>query len=175
MRSYDLDNRLSDWQREYGRVIRSASPRRSRYTQPSSFPPSCTVQRPGFSTESKSGYLNDFINTACAAYLASNARLRLKQRSPQESQTAPHRGHLASGAAALGCSHLKNGSHTHAHSSLCQQVPRRKARSWRSKKALQRSAEQTACTGGNQPSVMAAGSLGPRQSALISKKSQSRI
>ena len=37
-----------------------------------------------------------------------------------------------------------------------------------SKKALQRSAEETACTSGNQPSVMAAGGLRPRQLALIS-------
>ena len=38
-------------------------------------------------------------------------------------------------------------------SSLLQRSPRRKARSWSTKKALQRSAEET---GGNQPSVMAA-------------------
>ena len=35
---------LEDCQREYDRVIRSASPQRSRYTGPSFFPPSCTVQ-----------------------------------------------------------------------------------------------------------------------------------
>ena len=40
------------------------------------------------------------------------------------------------------------------------------------RKALQKSAEETACTGGNQPSVMAAGGLRPRQLALISEKSQ---
>ena len=60
----------------------------------------------------------------------------------------------------------------HAQSNLLQRAPRRKARSWCSKKALQRSAEETACTGGNQPSVMAAGGLRPRQLALISEKSQ---
>ena len=54
--SKDLDNHLSkanssfgSCQREYGRVTRSASPQRSRYTGPSLFPPSCTVQKPGFS------------------------------------------------------------------------------------------------------------------------------
>ena len=47
-----------------------------------------------------------------------------------------------------------------------------KARSWCSKKALQRSAEDTACTGGDQPSVMAAGGLRLRQLALIIEKSQ---
>ena len=36
----------------------------------------------------------------------------------------------------------------------------------------QRSAKETACIGANQPSNMAAGSLGPRQLALISEKSQ---
>ena len=43
------------------------------------------------------------------------------------------------------------------------------------KKALQRSAEETACTGGNQPSLMAAGGLRPRQLALISEKSQPSV
>ena len=41
--------------------------------------------------------------------------------------------------------------------------------------SLKRSAEETACTGGNQPSVMAAGGLRPRQLALISEKSQLRV
>ena len=53
-----------------------------------------------------------------------------------------------------------------------QRSPRRKARSWCSKKALQRSAEETACTSGNQLSVRAEGGLRPRQLALISEKSQ---
>ena len=52
-----------------------------------------------------------------------------------------------------------------------QRAPRRKARSLCSKKALQRSAEETACTGGNQLSVMAAGGLRPKQLALISENS----
>ena len=59
---------LEDCQREYGRVTRSASPQRSRYTGPSSFPPSRTVQRPGFSIGSSSGYLGGFTNAACAPY-----------------------------------------------------------------------------------------------------------
>ena len=40
---------LEDCHREHGKVIRSASPQKSRHTELSSFPPSCTVQRPGFS------------------------------------------------------------------------------------------------------------------------------
>ena len=100
------------------------------------------------------------------------ARPRVERRSPQESQPAQQRVHLDSGAAALGWPHLKDGRRTHAQSSLLEQAPRRKARSWCSKKALQRSAEETACTGGNQPSVLAAGSLRPRQLVLISEKSQ---
>ena len=99
-------------------------------------------------------------------------RPRVERRSPQESQRAQHRVHLASSAAALGWSRHKDGRHTHAKTSLLQRAPRRKARSWCSKKALQRSAEETACTGGNQPSVMAAGGLRPRQLAFISEKSQ---
>ena len=57
-------------------------------------------------------------------------------------------------------------------SSLLQRAPRRKARSWCSKKSLQRSAEETVCTGRNQPSVMAARGLRPRQLALTIEKSQ---
>ena len=41
-----------------------------------------------------------------------------------------------------------------------------------SRKRYKRPAEETACTGGNQPPVMAAGGLRPRQLALISEKSQ---
>ena len=82
-------------------------------------------------------------------------RPRVERRSPQESQPAQHRIHLASGAAALGWPCHKDGRRTHAQSSLLQRAPRRKERSWCSKKALQRSAEETACTGGIQPSVLA--------------------
>ena len=86
--------------------------------------------------------------------------------------TLSHRVHLASGAAALGWPRHKDGRRTHAQSSLFQRAPRRKARSWCSKKALQKSAEETACKGGNQPSDMAAGGFRPRQLELISDESQ---
>ena len=43
-------------QKECSRIIRSASSRRFRNAEPSSFPLSCTVQTPGFSTGSRSGY-----------------------------------------------------------------------------------------------------------------------
>ena len=65
---------LEDCQREYGRVIRSASPQRSRYTGSSEFPPSCTVQRPGFSIGSRSGNWSGFTNAACSPSLASNGQ-----------------------------------------------------------------------------------------------------
>ena len=79
------------------------------------------------------------------------ARPRVVRRSPQESQPAKHRVHLASGAAALGWPRHKDGRRSHTQSSLLQRAPRKKARSWCSKEALQRLAEETACTGGNQP------------------------
>ena len=100
------------------------------------------------------------------------ARPCVKQKSPQESQPTQHRVHLASGAAALGWPHHKDGRRMHAQSSLLQQAPRRNTQSWCSKKALQRSAEETTCTGGNQPSVIAAGGFRPRELVLISEKSQ---
>ena len=65
---------LEDCQREYGRAIRSASPRSSRYTGPSSLPPSCTVQRPRFSIGSRSGYWSGLTNAACAPSLALNGK-----------------------------------------------------------------------------------------------------
>ena len=60
--SKDLDNRLSKASRSFGRLSKRgfASLQRSRYTEPSSFPPSCAVQRPGFSIESRSDYLERF-------------------------------------------------------------------------------------------------------------------
>ena len=73
------------------------------------------------------------------------ARPRVERRSPQESQPVQHRVHLASSAAALGWPRHKDGRRTPAQSSLLQRAPR-KAQSWCSKKALQRSAEETACT-----------------------------
>ena len=85
------------------------------------------------------------------------AKPRVERRSPQESQPAQHRVHLASGAAALGWPRHKDGRRRHAQSSLLQRAARKKARPGCSKKALQRSAEETACTGGNQPSVMTSG------------------
>ena len=103
------------------------------------------------------------------------AKSCVERRIPQESQSAQHRVHPASVAAALGWPLRKDGRRTHAQSRLVQRAPRRKGRSWCSKKALQRSAEKTACTSGNQPSVMAAGGLRPRQLALISEKSQLRV
>ena len=63
---------LEDCQREYSRATRSVSPRSSRFTGPSSLPPSCTVQRPGFSI--------------ALHPLHQMARPRVKRRSPQESQ-----------------------------------------------------------------------------------------
>ena len=90
----------------------------------------------------------------------------------QESQPAQHRVHLASGAASLGWPHHKDRRHTRAQSSLLQRAARRKARSWCSKRALQRPAEETTCTSVNQLSDIAAGGLRPRQMALISEKSQ---
>ena len=100
------------------------------------------------------------------------ARPRVERRSPQESQPAQQGVHLASGAAALARPRHKDGRSTHAKSSLLQRAPRKKARSWFCKKALERLAEETAGIGGNQPSDIAAEGLRPRQLALINEKSQ---
>ena len=159
---------LEDCQRQYFRVTRSTSPQRFRYTEPSSFPPSCTVQRPEFSTGSRSGYWSSFTNAACAPPLASNSKSTCRTKKSSRKPACPARVHLASCAAALGWPSHKDGRRAHAQNSLLQPASRKKARLWCSKKALQRSAEETACTGGNQPSVMAAGGLRPRQLAFVS-------
>ena len=70
------------------------------------------------------------------------ARPRVERRSPQESQPAQYKVHLASSAAALGWPRHNDGRRTQAQSSLLQRAPRRKARSWCSKKELQRPAER---------------------------------
>ena len=80
---------LEDCQREYGKVIRSASPRRTKYTKPSSFAPSCTVQRPGFSTGRRSGYLSGFINAACAPSSASNGRTTRQTKKSSRKSACP--------------------------------------------------------------------------------------
>ena len=116
---------LEDCQREYGRVTGSSSPQRSRYTGPSSFPPSCTVQRPGFSIGSRSGYCSGFTNAAWHQM----TRPHVKLRSPQESQPAQYRVFRASCAAALGWPRHRYEIRTHAQSSLLQRAPRKKARS----------------------------------------------
>ena len=100
--SKDLENRSSKACSSFGRLSKrvwqshslhlSTKIQVSRYTGPLSFPPSCTVPRPGFSIVSISGYLSGFTNAACAPSLASNG----KRRSPQESRPARHRVHLAS-------------------------------------------------------------------------------
>ena len=100
------------------------------------------------------------------------ARPRIERRSPQEST-------LPSTESILLQVHLRLAGHVTrmedvrmSKKTLLQRAPRKQARSWCSKKALQRPAEETACTGGNQPSVVAARGLRPRQLALISEKSQ---
>ena len=56
---------------------------------------------------------------------AKHWRPRVKQRSPQESQPAQHRVHLASGAAALGWPRHKDGRRMHAQRSLLRDFSER--------------------------------------------------
>ena len=80
---------LEDCQREYGRVTRSASPQRSRYTGPSSSLSSCTVQRPGFSIRSRSGYWSGFTNAACTPSLASNGKTTCRTKKSSREPACP--------------------------------------------------------------------------------------
>ena len=87
---------LEDSQREYGRVIQSACPQRFRYTEPSYSADLAFLPEADQATWEVSPTL-----------LALHpwhpmARPRHERRSPQESQPAQQRVHLASGATALG-------------------------------------------------------------------------
>ena len=127
---------LEDCQRQYGRATRSASSRSSRYTGPSSFHTPVRCRDLGSLSEA------DQATRAVSPTLFTlhpwhqMARPRVERRSPQESQPAQHRVHLATGAAALGWPRHKDGRRLHAQSSLLQRTPRRKTRSWCSKKKL---------------------------------------
>ena len=118
---------LEDCHREYGRPTRSASPRRSGYTGPSSFPPPVRCRDLGSLSEA------DQATGAVSSTLLvlhpwhQMARPRVERRSPQESQPAQRRVHLASGAAALGWPRHKDGRRTHAKRNLLQRASRRKA------------------------------------------------
>ena len=80
---------LEDCQREYDIVIHPASPQQPRYTEPSSFPPSCLVQRLGFSIGSRSGYLRGFINAVCAPSLASNGSTMCQMKKSSREPACP--------------------------------------------------------------------------------------
>ena len=61
----------------------------SRYAEPSLFPPSCTVQKPGFSTGSRSGYWSGFIRAACAPSLASNGKTTCQTKKSSRKPACP--------------------------------------------------------------------------------------
>ena len=118
---------LEDCQRECCRVIHSASPRRSRYTESSSFPPSCTAKRPGSSIGSRPGPFSYFINKLTLRHLHQMARLCVKRRGRPEIQPAHHKAHGVSGAVSLGWPRHKDGRHMHIESNHLQRVLERKS------------------------------------------------
>ena len=95
--SKDLKDRFSKASSSFGRLSkrarqshsRSAPPQRSRYTGPSSFPPSCMVQRHGFPIESLLGHWSSFINTACAPSLASNGNTMCRTKKCSRQPACP--------------------------------------------------------------------------------------
>ena len=97
--SKDLDNRLSKATSSFGRLSKrvwqshllrlSTKIQVSRYTGPLSFPPSCTVPRPGFSIVSISGYLSGFTNAACAPSLASNGKTTCRTKKSSREPACP--------------------------------------------------------------------------------------
>ena len=94
--SKDLDTRLSKASCSCGRlskrVWQSYSLRLSTKIQVyrlSSFPPSCTVQRPGFSIGSRSGCWSSFTNAACAPSLPSNGKTTCKTKNSSREPACP--------------------------------------------------------------------------------------
>ena len=94
--SKDLDNRLSKANSSFqrllkrdGRVTRSISPQRTRYTRPSLFPSSYTMHRPGFSIGGRSGYWSGFTNAACAPTLASNGKTTCRTKKSSREPACP--------------------------------------------------------------------------------------
>ena len=166
---------MEDRQREYGRATHSTSPRSSRYTGPSLLPPYCTVHRPAkvYSYQKQIRPLEPFHQRCLRSILG------IKWQDHVSTEEVLKRASLPIIESILFQVQLRwAGNVTTMEDvrmpkrSLLQRAPRRKARAWCSRIALQRSAEETACTGRNQPSVMAARGLRLRQLALISEKSQ---
>ena len=152
---------------DYGRVIRSAFPQRSRYTEPSSFPPPVRCRNLGSLLEADQATGAVSLTLLALHSWHQMTRPRVSRRSPQKGQYSQHRVHLASVAAVLDCPRHKNGRRIHAKAVFFSEF---QEGSWCSKKAFQRPAEEIPCTGGNQPSDMAAGNLRLRQLALICEK-----
>ena len=116
---------LEDCQREYGRVTRSASPQRSRYTGPSSFPPSCTLQRHGFSIGSRSSYWSGFTNAACAPSLPSNGKTTCRTKKSSREPAYPSYSSSCFSCSCAGLSTSQEWKTYTCQSSLLQRVPRR--------------------------------------------------
>ena len=100
---------LEDSQRKYGRVTRSTSPQTSKYTGP---PVRCRDLGSLSEADQATGAVSPTLLALHSWHQM--ARPLVELRSPQESQPAQHRVHLASGAAALGWPCHKDGRRTHA-------------------------------------------------------------
>ena len=163
---------LEDCQREYSRVTRSTSSQRPSYTEPSPFSPSCTVQRPGFSLGSISGYLSCFNIAVCAPSLASNGKTTCQTKKSSRKPAYPAKSPSCFRCSSAGLD-MTRGWKTLACPKMSSSASSKKESSWRSEKALQRPAEETACTGGNQPAIMVAGGLRTTQFTLVSEERHS--
>ena len=141
---------LEDCQREYGRVMRSASPHRSRSTEPSSFPPSCTVLRPGFSFKSRSGYWSGFTNAACAPSLASNGKTACRTKKSSRDPACP-----AQSPSCFRCSCAGPVPSQDRKTCSCPWAQRRRTQLWYSRKRYKDQLKrQLAQAGISHPAVM---------------------
>ena len=88
--SKDLDNRLSKASSSFGRLSKRVWQSHSlRLSTKLSFPPSCTVQRPGFSIESRPGHCSGFTNAARAPSLASIGKTTCRTKKSSREPACP--------------------------------------------------------------------------------------
>ena len=142
-------------------------------TGPSSFPPSCTVQRYRSSIGSRSGILERFHRRCLGSILGINWQDRVSNDEVLKRASLPRIESILLQVQLRWAGHVTRMEDVRMPKAVFfSELQEGKRDRGGPRKALQKSAEETACTGGNQPSVMAAGGLRPRQLALISEKSQ---
>ena len=162
---------FEDCRREYGRVTRSASPQRSTYTGPSSFPQEYSAET--WVLYRKQIRLLERFHQRCLRSI-----LGIKWQDHVSNEEVLKRASLPSLESILlqvqlrWAGHVTRMEDVHTPKAVFFSKLREGKRDRGAPTKRYKDQLKTACTGGNQPLVMAAGSFRPRQLALIREKSQ---